>query len=395
MARAADAREFERAARLRDQVALLEKARVPQTMVSPGARDSDVIGLARHGSRAAVATLVLRGGRIVGKESRFIERAESLDDAELLRLVVSQHYLHRPGLPRRLVMASLPADAEALREALSQQAGGAVGLVVPQRGREHTLLATSQRNAALALEDADARRTGRRARYSSDVLELQRVLALASPPHRVVCFDISNLGAEHAVAAVVASEGARPRRSLYRRMRIRRPGPDDFAMIGEAVGRYWAHVTAGELPRPDLVVIDGGLGQLNAARLALEAIEPSPVPMIGLAKREEEIVREGRPALRLPRRSPALRSLQRLRDEAHRFALAYHLKLRARRIRESVLDDIPGIGKKRKEQLLQHFGSVHRLSRAPIEAIAAIAGIGPTTAETIRNELRRMAPMKD
>ena len=387
MARASDAREFEHAARLRDQISLLDKARVPQSMVVPGARDTDVIGLARHGSRAAAATLVVREGRVIGKESRFIERGGALEDAELLSVVLTQHYLYSASLPRRLVMGVLPADTEVVREALSHKASGAVEFAIPQRGRERQLLIMAQRNAALALEGAEARRTGRRAHYSADVLELQRALSLSSPPHRMICFDISNLGAEHAVAAVVASEDAKPRRSLYRRLRIRRPGPDDFAMIGEAVSRYWAHVISGELPRPDLVVIDGGIGQLRAAQAAIDHIDPTPVPMIGLAKRDEEIVRDGRPALRLPRRSPALRSLQRLRDEAHRFGLTYHRMLRGKARITSVIDNVEGVGPARRARMLKAFGSIAALREATAAEIAERAGVPPATAERVQAAL--------
>src|SRR5439155_22098136 len=170
-------------------------------------------------------------------------------------------------------------------------------------------------------EDRAARGEGRRAHFSPDVIEVQQALWLAAPPWRVVCFDVSNLGPEGAVAAVVASENGRARKALYRRMRMRRPGPDDFAMVGEAVERYWTRVESDELPRPDLVVVDGGAGQVSAARQALERVSTMPVPLIGLAKREEEIWREHGAPLRLPRRDRSLRVLQRLRDEAHRFRL--------------------------------------------------------------------------
>ena len=164
------------------------------------------------------------------------------------------------------MLAALPAGASVLTEALARRAGHPVELAAPTRGRERRLVAAAERNAAHALEDLAARAAGRRARHAPEILELQRVLGLSDPPFRIVCFDISNLGPEGAVAAIVASEGGRPRRGLYRRMRIRRPGPDDFAMIAEAVTRYWTRVESGELPRPDLVLVDGGAGQLSAAR---------------------------------------------------------------------------------------------------------------------------------
>jgi excinuclease ABC subunit C len=265
MAEAATERRYEEAARKRDQIALLRDMRRPQSMVHApaAAADVDVLGLARHGRRAGVAVLMLRDGRVVGKETRLIDHGGSLADAALLEVFLTQHYLGVAPVPRRIAAIAEPESADALREALEKRAGHRVELVVPQRGRERRLIATAERNAALALEDLEARASGRRARFSPEVVELQKALALAVPPWRMVCFDISNLGADSAVAAVVASENGRARRGLYRRMRMRRPGPDDFAMMGEAVERYWTHVESGEIPRPDLVVVDGGVGQLG------------------------------------------------------------------------------------------------------------------------------------
>jgi excinuclease ABC subunit C len=204
----------------------------------------------------------------------------------------------------------------------------------------------------------------------------------------MVCFDISNLGGDQAVAAVTASENGRPRRGLYRRMRIRRPGPDDFAMIGEAVERWWAHVEAGEMPRPDLVVIDGGEGQLAAARAALDRTAIRPAPIVALAKREETVVREKAPPLTLPRRSPSLRALQRLRDEAHRFGLAYHRRLRSRARVTSALDAVPGIGPARRAALLKAFGSVAALREADAETIAREGRIPAPLATRVVETLR-------
>ena len=375
MDEAAGARHYEAAARKRDQIGLLESARVPQQAVRPGGRDADVIGFARHGSRAAVAVLLVRGGRIVGKESRLVVRADSLDEAGLLQAFVTQHYLAQTEAPRLLLTGIEPTDAGLTAQALSDHAGHPVELRVPQRGRGRRLLDTAERNAAHALEDLDARSAGRRAHFSPEVADLQRVLGLSAPPHRVVCFDISNFGPEGAVASVVASENGRPRKSLYRRMRIHRQGPDDFAMIGEAVERYWARVESGELPRPDLVMVDGGAGQVAAARAALDRVSTRPAPLIGLAKREETVIRERGGPLVLPRRSAALQSLQRLRDEAHRFGIAYHRLLRGRARIASELDRVPGVGPARRAALLHAFGSVAALRGVASEEIARRAGV--------------------
>jgi len=383
MADAAGARRYEEAARLRDQVAMLEKARVPQAVVRAKGRDADVLGLARHGRRAAVALLLLRGGRVVGKESRLLDRADLLDDGALVQQFLTQHYLGGATAPRRLVVAAEPAEAAVTLEAVSARAGHRVELLVPQRGRERQLLRGAERNAAHAREDLAARAAGRKAHFSPEVVELQQALALAEPPWRVVCFDISNFGAEGAVAAVVAAENGRARTGLYRRMRLRQPGPDDFAMIGEAVERYWTRVESGEEPRPDLVMVDGGAGQVGAARAALERVATRRVPLIGLAKREETVVREAAPPLTLPRRSVALRSLQRLRDEAHRFGIPYHRKLRGRARIASALDTVPGVGPARRAALLKAVGSVAAMSGVPADEIARRAGVPLPLAERL------------
>lgn len=389
MARAAAEKRYEAAAQRRDQIALLERAQVPQKMVTADPRDTDVVGVARHGERVAIAVLLVRGGRVVGKESNVLDRAAGLDDAAALELWIAQHLLARPELPRRVLAGVLPANHAEIAAALASRAGRAVALLAPARGRARRLVEVAEKNAAAALEAAAARASGRRARFSEAVLGLQRELGLPAPPHRMVCFDISNFGPDQAVAAVVAAEDGRERKSLYRRMRIRRPGPDDFAMIGEAVERYWARVEAGELPRPDLVVIDGGAGQLGAARAAIARVATGPVAMIGLAKREELVVREGAPDLRLARRSPALRALQRLRDEAHRFGLEYHRMLRSRARIGSALDDVPGVGPARRAALLKAFGSVAALRAAGAGEIAERARVPRALAERVAAHLAR------
>ena len=387
MAGASDARRYEEAARLRDRIALLEKARSPQKVVLRGGRDADVLGVARHGSRAAGVALVLRHGRVVGKESRLLERAAELDMAEVLRWFIELHYVGRSQAPPRIVTAEPPAGHEVLAGALAHVAGRPVALAVPARGRERRLVAIAERNAAVMLEDLSARAGGRRARFSPEILELQRALDLPVPPYRIVCVDISNLGAEGAVAAIVASENGRPRRGLYRRMRMRQPGPDDFAMMREAVGRYWTRVESGEEPRPDLLVVDGGAGQVGAARAALTEVATRPVPLVGLAKREETVVREHGGPVRLPRRSDALRALQRLRDEAHRFGLTYHRTVRGRARLASALDAVAGVGPTRRAAMLRAFGSVEALAAAPPELIAERAAVPRSVADRVWEHL--------
>jgi excinuclease ABC subunit C len=364
-------------------------------MIRGRGRDSDVLGVARHGAGAAVAMILLRGGRVVGKECRVLAGAGARLPAEILETFLAQHYLARREIPRRIWVGEELSEAQVLAEALASQSGHPVEIRVAQRGRGVRLVRTAERNAAYLLEDAAARRAGRRARFAPDVLELQRALALESPPYRMVCFDISNLGAEGAVAAVVANENGVARRGLYRRMRIRQPGPDDVAMIREAVQRYWARVESDELPRPDLVVVDGGVGQVRAARAALDEVASATVPLIGIAKREETVVRETASPLRLSRRSGALKVLQRLRDEAHRFGLAYHRNLRRRARLTSDLDRVPGVGPARRARLLYAFGSLAALRAASAKDIVTRTRLPQAVAErvvaTLAGEIEREA----
>jgi len=387
MESAAAARDFERAARRRDQIQLLESARKPQSVMSLSARDSDIAGIARHGEDVEVAVLLLRGGRVVGKESFRMTRGAIGSDAEVLETFVSQRYLTSADVPPRIVVSETLPAMTSLAEALSTRAGRRVALVVPVRGRERRLVDTACRNAAHALEQRAAQAGGRRARFSTEVLDLQRTLGLTVPPWRMICFDISNFGAEGAVAAIVASENGAPKKGLYRRMRMRRTGPDDFAMIGEAVTRYWTRVESGELPRPELVVVDGGIGQVGAARVALSQTATRPVELIGIAKREETLVREDGRELRLPRRSPALKTLQRLRDEAHRFGLAYHRGLRRRTRLVSALDQVPGIGPVRRAALLREFGSVSAMKAATVAELHERGRLSPALAQRVHDVL--------
>ena len=388
MERAAEGRHYEAAAHRRDQIRLIEHAQVPQKMVTNDPRDTDIVGVARDGARAAITVLFVRSGRVIGKDSCIVQQAEGLDAAALLEMWVSQHALARTDLPRRLLVTALPESAPVLAAALQARAGHAVELLAPMRGRGRRLLEVAEKNAAAALAE---QRVGRRKRFSPAIAALQQELGLASPPHRMICFDISNFGPDQAVAAVVASEDGQPRKGLYRRMRIHRPGPDDFAMIGEAVERYWTRVESGELPRPDLVVIDGGHGQLAAARASLTKVSTRSVEAIGLAKREELIVREGLPDLRLPRRSAGLRALQRLRDEAHRFGLEYHRKLRARARIGSALDAVPGVGPARRAKLLKAFGSVAALREASVDQVVERAQVPASLAQRVLEYLRAQA----
>lgn len=376
-------RRYESAGAVRDRIALLDRLAKGQKILGPRAYDADALGLAREGDRAVIAVLHVREGRVSGQDTHALRGVRGRSEAHVLHEFILQRYLRAEAWPRSIWLRTEPLDAGTLEQALRSQ-GRAIALEWAKRGQARTLLDAAAESARLALEVAVARRRdGTRARYQPGVYELQNALGLEGPPYRVVCFDISNLQGSEPVAALTVMENGQPRRSDYRHMRMRAPGPDDFAMMNEAVGRYFTRVSAGTIARPDLLVVDGGIGQVGAARAALQGLGLADLPVIGLAKREEEIVRPDGTVLRLPRRSPALRSLMRLRDEAHRFAVSYHRKLRGRRTVKSALDDVPGIGPARRRALLSAFGSVGELARADAGTIAAKARVPVALAERV------------
>jgi excinuclease ABC subunit C len=387
---ASAARDYESAATARDRLALLDRLDASQKVLGPRAYDADALGLAREGDRAALAVLHVREGRVTGRETVMIRGVKGVAEARVLHEAVLQRYLRAEAWPRAVWLPVPAKDQATLEQALAAQ-GRAIALEANKRGSARVVLEAAAENARLALEVALARKGGKRVRYQPGVFELQRALDLDRPPFRVVCFDISNIQDAEPVASVTVSENGQPKRADYRRMRMRAPGPDDFAMMKEAVGRYFARVADAREPAPDLVVVDGGIGQVGAARAALAAIEHEGVrglPLVGLAKREETIVREDGSELKLPRRSFALRSLMRLRDEAHRFAITYHRTLRSKRTIRSTLDGVPGVGPARRRALLTAFGSVAELAAADATAIAERARVPLPVAERVVAHLR-------
>ena len=389
MAQGTAERRYEDAGLARDRLALLDRLGASQKVLGPRAYDADALGLARQGDRAVLAVLHVREGHVTGNESVLMRGVAGLSEARVLHEAILQRYLRAEAWPDALWLPLAPRDETLLAEALRAQ-GRDIALESAKRGKARTVLAAAGENARLALEVALAKKGGKRVRYQPGVYELQRALELDRAPFRVVCFDISNISGAEPVASVTVSENGQPKRGDYRRMRMRTPGPDDFAMMREAVGRYFTRVADGRTPPPDLIVIDGGIGQVGAAREALLALGHEGIaslPVVGLAKREETIVRVDGSELKLPKRSWALRSLMRLRDEAHRFAITYHRTLRSKRTIRSALDDVPGIGPARRRALLSAFGSVAALAEADPATIAERARVPMGVAEKVAQYL--------
>jgi len=371
MSAAAAAQEFERAARHRDSLRTLQKLAVRQSMSSVGLEEQDYIAVAREGSQATLQVFQVREGRVQGRREFSFEDLD-LETPAFLSTVLSQYYADATP-PPEIYLPESPADREILAAWLASRRGAAVRLKVPERGVKRRFLELVRKNATQGFE----------ARFRSahthgvEVLQsLAEVLGLDEPPQRIECFDVSNIQGSDSVASMVVWEGGRPKKSDYRTYTIRGvEGPDDFASIAEAVTRRYRRLLEEDRRLPDLVLIDGGAGQRASAVRALACVGLPMLPVVALAKREEELYLDGTgAAIRLDRSSPVLHLVQRIRDEAHRFALSRHRRKRGRRTLRTELTDIPGIGAVTARKLLRQFGSVDGVRRADPEVVAQVAG---------------------
>jgi excinuclease ABC subunit C len=422
MAAASEALEFERAARLRDDVGALRRAMERQAVVLGDGTDADVVAFADDDLQAAVQVFHVRGGRVRGQRGWVIEKAELTELAELVGRFLSQFYGEQAALaesaddayqpvPREILVPVLPADADTLAEWLSELRGGRVRLRVPVRGDKKALADTVARNAAEALTQHKLRRAGDLTARSAALNELQDALGLDTAPLRIECVDVSHVQGSDVVASMVVFEDGLARKSEYRRFEIRDGAQrGDVGSIAEVVRRRFRRYLAdakeepvGPTPGidpttgkprkfaypPNLFVVDGGAPQVEAAADVLAELGVTDVAVCGLAKRLEEVWLPADPdPVILPRTSEGLYLLQRVRDEAHRFAIAYHRQKRSKRMIVSELDAVPGLGQTRRTALLKHFGSVRKLRQADAEEIAAVPGMGPRTAAAVVAALR-------
>ena len=386
---AAESLEFERAAELRDALNHLERMEEPTVVLSIEGGERDVIGFARDGDDAVVALMRIRGGKLLAREHQFLENLEEEGDPAVLQAYLARSYYPLEDRAGELLVPFEPEDRELVEASLER-----TKIHVPQRGPRSELVDLATQNARHLLEELRLTGDETDERAGDPIYELQRQLGLQKVPRSLVCFDISHAQGTDTVASCVWFQNGRPYRSEYRKFKVKTvEGIDDFASMNEVVSRYFARRTDEEKPLPDLVLIDGGKGQLNAAHAALEAIGLGAMPIVSLAKREEEIFVLGRPdSVRLPRRSPALRVLQQARDEAHRFAIRFQRKRRSMRTMTSELLRIPGVGEAKRRQLLEAFGSLQGVREAAPEAIAALPGFGQKTAERVLESLRRNSP---
>ncbi len=390
MRAAADGLDFERASRLRDILKGLDNLARHQRVQRMGGGDHDVVGLARDGALAVAVVLKIRGGLLLGKDTQRFKGVDEEDEAALLASLASRYYLGRgergiQELPREILFPGDFEDREVLAEILSEATGRKVRIHVPQRGEKRRLVELAAANARHTVEDRVTALHYAADRADEALYHLQDRLDLKVVPRLMVCFDISHTQGSETVASAVTFENGEPKKSGYRHMRIRGDwGNDDYRSMAEAVGRYFRRRLDEDEALPDLVIIDGGKGQLGAAVEALTELGLRDVAVAALAKREEEVYRPGRSEpLRLPRRDRALHLLQRIRDEAHRFAVSYNRKLRRKRTIRSELSDIPGVGPRRQKALLTRFGSVRSIREATADEIARVPGFSDTLASRV------------
>ncbi|NKB68060.1 MAG: excinuclease ABC subunit C [Candidatus Latescibacteria bacterium] len=386
---AAQQLRFEEAAKCRDQLEALESMRARQKVVLDEAVDRDVIGLSRHDDDACCFVLEVREGRLLGKKHHFLSGVMESEDATIIAAFLQQFYFQTDFIPAQIHLPVALEEGDEISQWLSTKSGLKVEVAAPQRGPKAKMLDMAETNAQHLLHERQLKRELQKDRIPQSVTAMQRDLSLAALPRRIEAIDISHFQGSDTVGSLVYFADGKPRRSAYRHFKIKDlHNPDDYASIHQVVLRRFRGLQERGEGFPDLLVIDGGKGQLSSAVQALEELGLSTQPVIGIAKRLEEVFLPGQgQALLLAKTSASLRLLQVLRDEAHRFAVEHHRRLRSKRTITSALDQIPGIGPKRRTALLQAFQSVQRLKQVPAEEIAKIPGFNLKTAEQIKAHL--------
>jgi excinuclease ABC subunit C len=386
---------FEDAARHRDVLRGLDSISREQRAEGTDGGDRDILGIARDGSLGAAVVLKIRRGVLLGRESHRFDGIAEESDSDLLGSFTTQAYLlggteADRDLPQEVLLPMDFADREVLEGVLTERAGRRVRLLVPERGDKTRLIELAVSNARSILEERVLSQEGAPERADSILYDLQERLGLKVVPRLIACVDISHTQGSELVASVIVFENGEPKKSLYRKMRIRGAWTnDDFRSMGEVVERYLSRRIAEGEPLPELLLLDGGKGQLSAVEPVLSRIGAPEIALAALAKRQEEIFRPGlAEPLRLSRRDPALRLLQRIRNEAHRVALGYNRKLRGRRTLTSELGRIPGVGPARQRSLLTHFGSVKGVREASEDELEALPGFSKVLAQRVLMHLK-------
>jgi excinuclease ABC subunit C len=413
MEQAAESLDFERAARFRDQIFAINHVIEKQKIISTDLEDQDVASFVRAGDEATGQFFHIRGGKLIGRHTYALNGVDGQSDGEICAALLQQHYEEAEFVPHDIYVLTEPEDQDLLLQWLSAKRGRPVKLHVPQRGEKVALVKMATENAEVARRERLAEREAELAVSGQATAELGEALQLSGPPTRIECFDISNIQGTEAVGSMVVFSGGKPKKEDYRRFKIKTVmGPNDFAMMQEVLRRRFERglkereeiSDAGGLGRdearfaefPDLLIVDGGKGQLSSAREVMRELGVDHIPTAGLAKENEWLFVEGDPRpIALARDSQALFLIQRIRDEAHRFAITYHRDLRKKRTLRSSLDDIPGIGKIRRTALLKHFGSLARIKQASFEDLVAVDGMDRRAAEAVLEHFRQLAQPAD
>ncbi len=397
MTTASDRQDYERAGQHRDKIRAIERTMESQKMAAFAKTELDMIGMARQDNQAAMTLFVIRNGQLIGRDVYLLDAVREASDDEVLASFLEQYYARATSIPREVYVPAGVGEGTVLEAFLTDRRGGPVHLRVPRRGEKRSLLELATRNAADTLAREQARWLADHGKTLAALEELAAALGLPGPPLRIECYDISNFQGAESVGSMVVFEDGKPTTGEYRRFRIKTVvGSNDFASHQEVLRRRFRMTKTGEegseeerrWAMPDLVIVDGGKGQVSAAKSVLDELGLHDLPLAGLAKEREELFLPGRSApIVLPSTSSALYLVQRLRDEAHRFAITYHRSLRDKRTVRSAFDDLPGVGPKRKRELLKVFGSIKRVRDAPVEQIAAVPGISRALAERIKATL--------
>ena len=398
MGEAAANMEFEQAATYRDTIEAVNSVLEKQQVVSASNEEFDAIGLQIEAGIASVTTLIVRNGKLIGDQHFFLQNIEGREDAEVISVFLRQHYEGPVAIPREVLVPVELEDEAAIQEWLSEKAGRIIDVRRPQRGDKVRSVELAHTNAAQALKEHLSYNATAKQVNESLLEDLQKQMKLDIIPNRIECFDISTIQGSNSVGSMVVATGGKTDKKNYRHFTIKHAleitggtEPNDFEMMREVLRRRFQRALDGDekfLPLPDLLLIDGGKGQLGVAVEVLHEKNLSDIPVAGLAKQFELLFVPGqKEPIALPRNSPALHLLQRIRDEAHRFAITHHRKRRGKDATKSILDDVPGIGETRRNALLQHFGSLQKIRAASVEEIALAPGMNKKAAEQLQTYL--------
>ena len=388
MKKAASEQEFEQAAHWRDTIRTIEQIKEKPKLISVRQEDLDIFGFSRDQEKVALYIFLMRRGKVIESEEFIFQEKMSIPDKDILFSFLTKFYESREEKPAKILLPFVPAKNEALSKALFTMVQKKIEITVPFRGKNKKLVELANKNAEFLLQKKE--------KEFSSLEEIKTILSLESLPKRIEGFDISNISGQESVGSLVVFENGQPKKGDYRKYKINTvTGPNDVASLQEVVRRRYERVLREQKDLPDLILVDGGKGQLSAARLALQGLGVDNIPIISLAKREEIVYAPSKKdGLRLDKTSPALKLIQNIRDEAHRFAIAFHRQRRKKRSFSSLLDGIPGIGEKKRKTLLTKYKSIKEIRNAPPEELARIAGSKAAEAlkERVNSETRETKP---